>query len=146
VEVGFWQTEPWNTVRTSVDVRSARVPAAWIANVPFAGVDGDRDFPDETIRTLPSGGIVLVAVGPHSYARRHEFPRLALPLRLSDGHVLTEAYEEQPAPYVSFFYVDRRTEAGVVNVWGYLAESPAGEDVRREADRMLAALTLDRQP
>ncbi len=130
---------PWHTGEAELP---DAIPVAWIANVPFSRKDSSSEFPEATIEQLPKGAIVIVAIGPRRYRGNADFDPLELPLQLSDGHLLTEGYEGQPAPHVSFFYIDRLVGDDVLNVWGYIGESPPSRAVAGEADKMLASLRV----
>jgi hypothetical protein len=134
----------WHTSETSLTGYAGEgdIPVAWAANVPFSGADAGQDFPTKTINALPSGGIVIVAVGPRPYLGEIDFPHLSLPLKLTDGQVTTGSYEGKPAPGLSFFFVDTRIGDQLLNVWGYLGQDPPGATIQAEADRALATLRV----
>lgn len=137
----FAPGEGWQTRLTS----TAESPVAWAANVDFSVSDAAQEFPRHTIDALPSGGIVLVAVGPRPFQGEADFPDLSLPLRLTDGRLATGSYEGQPAPGLSYFYADAWIDDQLLNVWGYLAENPPSTTIRAEADRVLATLRFEGQ-
>lgn len=134
----------WYTSETGLTGRAgeADIPVAWAANVPFSDADSGQDFPTKTIDALPSGGIVIVAVGPRPYLGKTDFPHLSLPLKLTDGQVTTGSYEGKPAPGLSFFFVDSWVGDQLLNVWGYLGPDPPGATIQAEADRALATLRV----
>jgi hypothetical protein len=135
----FAPGEGWQTKIAS----TGDSPVAWVANVDFSGTDADREFPQDTIDSLPSGGIVLVAVGPRAFEGATGFQDLSLPLSLAGGRLVTGSYEGQPAPGLSYFYADRRfDDHAVLNVWGYLGGDPPSAAVRAQADRVLATLNF----
>jgi hypothetical protein len=136
----FAPGEGWQTKIAS----AGDSPVAWAANIDFSGADADRDFPRDTIDSLPNGGIVLVAVGPRAFESATDFRDLSLPLSLADGRLVTGSYEGQPAPGLSYFYADQRfDDHAVLNVWGYLGGNPPSAAVRAEADHALATLSFD---
>jgi hypothetical protein len=137
----FAPGEGWQTRLTS----TADSPVAWAANVDFSVSDAAQEFPRNTIDALPSGGIVLVAVGPRPFQGEADFPHLSLPLRLTDGRLASGSYEGQPAPGLSYFYADAWVDDQLLNLWGYLAENPPGTTIRAEADRVLATLRFEGQ-
>jgi hypothetical protein len=134
----------WHTSETSLTGHAGEgdIPVAWAANVPFSDADAGQDFPTKTIDALPSGGIVIVAVGPRPYLGEIDFPHLSLPLKLTDGQVTTGSYEGKPAPGLSFFLVDTWIGDQLLNVWGYLGQDPPGATIQAEADRALATLRV----
>jgi hypothetical protein len=139
--LSFGPREGWYTAETYL--AHDQIPVAWAANVPFAADDAGHEFPQRTIDGLPTGGIVLVAVGPRPYTGDTEFQRLPLPLKLADGNLLVgTTYEGQPAPHVSFFEADGWLRDELTNVWGYLGENPPSAAMRAEADKELAALAF----
>lgn len=137
--VQFSKDSRWRTVETT---RQDGTPVAWIANIDFATEDEGRVFPDTTIKDLPPRGIVMVAVGPRPYTGDADFNRIDLPVTLSEGRVLSEAYEGKPAPHVSYFFADTWVGAHILNVWGYIGENPPTAGAEKEANEMLAALRL----
>jgi hypothetical protein len=140
----FAPGEVWHTSETSLTtpVGEGDIAVAWAANIPFSDADTGRDFPTKTIEALPPGGIVIVAIGPRPYLGEADFPHLTLPLKLTDGRVLSGSYEGKPAPGLSFFSVDTWIGDQVLNVWGYLGDEPAGAAIEAEADRALATLRV----
>jgi hypothetical protein len=138
----FSVPDGWYSRSETVRVGTTNLPVAWASNVAFEPEDDPSDTaPVATLRRLPSDGIVLVAVGPHS--AEAEFPPLDSPLKTSDGTFLASQYEGQPAPNVSFGYIDRRVDDGVLNVFYYFGANDPGREMRAQADRVLATLTVE---
>jgi len=107
----FAPAEGWNTISTSTDPHAVETaPTAWAANVPFdpgdltdhtaEGALTDLSFPSDTMRSLPTEGVVIVAsVVGRGASPNVNFPARSLPLRLSEAQVL-ESWEGQIAPNV----------------------------------------------
>jgi len=143
----FAVPEGWYALEHLLDVRAEDIPVAWASNVTFKSADlaePKATGPTETIRTLPSDGIVIVAVGPHAPAGSAPFPRLRFPLELSDGRYLVEQYKGQPAPHVSFGYIDTWVgDERVLNIHYYIGTNDPSAGLLAEADRALATFSLD---
>jgi hypothetical protein len=145
----FEAANGWFTAETSLGVPKAPVPeetgpipVAWAANVPFLDDPAKTWSPDATVRELPPDGIVIVAVGPRPCTVCAAFPSLTLPLKLSDGFFLSDDYEGQRAPNVSFEEIDTWIGADVLNVsvWQGRNEPTAG--MASEANGELATLSI----
>ena len=143
----FFKPAPgWSTVQAVVGPQEEQWPAAWAANVPFRDDPQRSGLPDETVRSLPPGGILMTVVGPRPYAGGEEFPARAFPLRLSDGLCTHRYYEGQPAPHVSVCYLDTWVGDRLLNVTVWLgraavSEKPS-EELHSETDEELARLQI----
>lgn len=85
-----------------------------------------------------------MAVGPRAFEGATDFRDLSLPLSLADGRLMTDSYEGQPAPSLSYFYADRRfDDHAVLNVWGYLGGNRPSAAVRAQANHALATLSFE---
>jgi hypothetical protein len=112
--------------------------------VPFVDDPADRAFPDATVRKLPPDGIVIEATGPRPYAGDADFPRLSLPLKLSDGHFVARDYEGQPAPNVSADFIDGWIDGDVLNVSVWLGRNEPTPGMIGQANNALAGLAISR--
>src|SRR4051812_24913986 len=87
-------------------------PLTWAATVPFASHDlshtsdgalTQADWPNETMKALPSDGVLIIAAFPDPGERAQNassvFPERSVPLQLSDASVETR-WEGQVAPNV----------------------------------------------
>jgi len=142
----FVAPDDWYTRAHVLDVRSGGIPVAWASNVPFKSADLSEPNavgPIETVRALPSHGIVIVAVGPRRYDGNANFPHLSLPISVDDGRHIADGYEGQLAPHVSFGYVDTWVgDDRVLNVHYYIGTNDPSADLLAKADRALATLSL----
>jgi hypothetical protein len=136
----------WDSLAETVPVGTDWLPIAWASNVAFKPEDDPFDTgPNATLRSLPSNGIVLVAVGPHpsrSITDRR-LKRRAFPLKIADGVWFPEGYEGQPARNVSFGYLDSRVDDQVLNVLFYFGANEPSRAMWAEADRVLATLSVE---
>ena len=141
----FAVPEDWYARNHAIEVGDDAVPVAWASNVPFEAADiseSDATGPTTTIRNLPPHGIVIVAVGPR--AGNVDFPQRGFPLSMADGSFLANEYEGQPAPHVSFGYIDTRVGDDILNVSYYLGTNEPNAQMRAQVDMILATLNVER--
>jgi hypothetical protein len=136
----------WNIVETN-NRRLGVAPAldlAWAANIPFAPQDTQTDWPTETLKTLPPGGIVIVVVGPWEYSGNNPIPDLKAPVRVEDLHFeRANWWEGQPAPNVSRYWTSAHINAqDIVNVFVWMGSDDPTPALKAAADEELTRLTL----
>jgi hypothetical protein len=143
--VSFAAPGDWFTAETSLLVPGDRpIPVAWAGNVPFVDDPGVSEFPDSTVRKLPPNGVVIETVGPRPYSGSADFPRLSLPLKLSDGYFHGDGYEGQPAPNVSVYFIDARIGDEVLNASIWFGRNEPTPAMLAEANSALATLSIAR--
>jgi hypothetical protein len=109
----FRPSEGWNVVTASIMVRSDSSPVAWAANVPFEPEPNFSGFPDNTVKHLSAGGIVISVLGPRPVKAEARFPDISEPLTLSAGNCVT-SYEGAPRPDIALCPLDRKIEGDQV--------------------------------
>jgi hypothetical protein len=155
----FAPTEGWNSISTSTDphaVDAQAPPTAWAANVPLdpgdlAGhtADGaltDAYFPSNTLKSLPPGGVVIVAsIAGGSASPNVNFPARSLPLRLSEAQVL-ESWEGQVAANMPEYRLLATVEGRWLDVRVYFGMLSPSASTLRAAQEELARLRLPPAP
>lgn len=131
----------WNTVETNVGSDPMAPPVAWAANVPFKTEDFSG-FPDNTVKDLPSDGIVIVVEGPREYSGGETFPELNLPIQLSEGFFTADGYEGQPAPNVSMYLITGYVGQKLLNVIVSLGSTDPSPAMINSANAELESLTV----
>jgi hypothetical protein len=138
----------WQRVRSTLSVGGEMSPVAWSATSRFQSEDEGADFPDETVKALEAGGIVITVLGPRPFSRDAEFPQLfSAPLVISSDACVSEAYDGQPQPHIALCYLDRWVGPGHVlnvNIWFGTdgpGQAPTEAQVERANDE-LARLSL----
>jgi hypothetical protein len=139
----FEPSQDWNLVLTIIDPNNPQdLPIAWAANVPFSPNESASGFPTETIRDLPSDGIVITVVGPREYTGDSVFPPATFPMTISQGFCSYDEYETQPAPHVSKCLVDTMVGDELMNVTVWFGTNRPSDDMYQEANNQLARLVL----
>jgi hypothetical protein len=143
----FQPSTGWRTFESKTDIGSEPAPVAWAANVQFEAERVDRGLPENTVRKLPAGGIVISALGPRRFVGDVPFPDSSVPLEVSlEGCV--SSYEGQSNPLVTLCPLDRRVGSNeVLNVMVWLgADAPAAKPSQRLLDlanEQLSRFTID---
>jgi hypothetical protein len=142
----FAPAEGWNTVTVSIMVRNDAAPVAWAANVPFAPEADYSGFPDRTVASLTSGGIVISVLGPRQVADNAPFPDVTERLALRAEDCAT-SYDGAPRPNIALCPLDRTLRPNeVINVQVWIATDGAGakpdQNLIDEANAELARLAL----
>ena len=138
----------WNIVETNNRKACPSCPdkldLAWAANVPFAPQDTQTDWPIETLKNLPPGGIVIVVVGPWTYTGSQAIPDLKRPIEVEDLHFqAANWYEGQPAPNVSRYFTSAHINPQeIVNVFVWVGSDNPTPAMKAAADEELGWLTL----
>jgi hypothetical protein len=97
----------WNTLTASIMIRSDASPVAWAANFPFEPESDFSGFPDNTVKRLRAGGIVISVLGPRPFEGDASFPDISEPLTLSAGDCVT-SFEGAPRPDIALCPLDRK--------------------------------------
>jgi hypothetical protein len=144
----FAPADGWNTVTQSVAVGEEISPVVWATTGVFSPEDEGAGFPDATVRELPPGGIVISALGPRPFAGEADFPQLEDELlAIGSDECISRAYEDQPAPHITYCHLDRWVgQDHVLNVQVWLG-GPApgqipGDDVLAAANEQLGRLVV----
>jgi hypothetical protein len=143
----FPPAKGWKTFESRTDVGTESAPVAWTANVPFAAERVDQGLPENTVRRLPAGGIVISALGPRPFKGDAPFPDLSVPLEVSLQSCVT-SYEGQSNTHVTLCPLDRRVGSDqVLNVMVWLgAEAPGAQPSQKLLDlanAQLSRLTIE---
>jgi len=144
----FTPATGWNIVETNNRQSCSSCPdkldLAWAANVPFAPQDTQADWPTETLKNLPPGGIVIVVVGPWTYTGSDAIPGLQLPVQVENLHFeAANWYEGQPAPNVSSYFTSAHINPQeIVNVFVWVGSDNPTPALKAAADQELARLTM----
>ncbi|MBA3432115.1 MAG: hypothetical protein H0U16_11635 [Actinobacteria bacterium] len=140
--LSFEPADGWNTVETNVDSPGAP-PAAWAANVAFQPEEDYSAFPDNTVRNLPSDGIVIVAVGPRVYFGGEKFPHFDFPIALSEAlRFNPDQYEGQPASDVSNYVIDGWVDDKLLNLMVWMGTTDPDASMEQSADDQLSRLCI----
>jgi hypothetical protein len=144
----FVPADGWNTVTQSVAVGEETSPVVWATTGVFSPEDEGAGFPDATVRELPPGGIVISALGPRTFAGEADFAQLGdEPLAIGSDECISRAYEDQPAPHITYCHLDRWVgQDRVLNVQVWLG-GPApgqipGDEVLAAANEQLRRLVV----
>lgn len=138
----FQPAPGWNTVETNLRSDPTAPQVAWAANVPFKP-ESFSGLPDNTIKNLPPGGIVIVVEGPWVYTGDEPLPELSLPPKLSDFYFVSDNYEGQPAPNVSFYNISAHvSEKEIVDIQVSMGTTQPTESMINAANEELARLSL----
>ena len=142
----FEPASGWNTLSSTTKIRADSAPVAWAANVPFRPESDYSGFPDNTVKHLPRGGIVISALGPRPFTGETSFPDVSEPLTITAANCVT-SYEGAPRSDIALCPLDRRLGSGrVLNVLVWIGTAAANEDpsprLLAEANRELARLSL----
>jgi hypothetical protein len=136
----------WNTLASTTRIRADSAPVAWAANVPFRPESDYSGFPDNTVKHLPRGGIVISVLGPRPFSGETSFPDISNPLVVTTSNCVT-SYEGAPRSDIALCPLDRRLGSDqVLNVMVWIATAAPNEDpsaaLLDEANRELARLSL----
>jgi hypothetical protein len=131
----------WNTFETNVLADPTQPDVTWAANVPFK--PESLETPVNTIKSLPSDGIVILVTGPFLYAGTDYGPYLSLPATLSQFDFQGDNYEGQYAPNISSYHFAGRVSATeVVDFEVWMGRNDPTAAMKAAADEELARLAL----
>jgi hypothetical protein len=139
----FEPSEDWNMILTTVDPTIPEdVVIVWVANVPFASEESTTGFPVNTIRDLPSEGIVMIVIGPREYTGETTFPAANFPLTIDQGFCSSDEYETQPAPQVSKCLIDTMVGDKLLNVTVWFGTNEPSAALYEQANEELTRLLI----
>ncbi len=130
----------WSTLESSIGSDPEALRTVWAANIPFQSEELFTGFPDNTLRGLPSNGVVIVAAGPRSYTGSEQFPHLDFPIKLSDGYFVSDNYDGQPAPNVSMYTIDTWVGNKLLNLSVWIGSPHPDDSLVNTANEELARL------
>jgi hypothetical protein len=132
----------WDGFAKDIGPPHQEVPALYVANVawPDHGQNLDDDAVVGAFGRLPSDGIVIAAAASRSAGEAEQL--LRRPVRLFDGDFLADAYEGQPAPHVSTQVIRGRLVGRALHVQVYFGRNDPTDDMRAEANQVLATLEV----
>jgi hypothetical protein len=133
----------WDGFAKDIGPPHQPVPAVYVANVdwPDRGQDLSTAATLEAFERLPPRGIV-VAVSASPSGGEEPVRILHPPVRLSDGYFLADMYEGQPARHVSTQIIFGRLGGRALHLQVYFGRNDPTEDMRAEANRVLATLEV----
>jgi hypothetical protein len=99
--LSFRPAAGWNTIQTTVPNTPNDQEVAWAANAPIDSRDPVAGQPIHTVRGLPQDGVVIWAAALPAVSDRGNYFEGTLPVQLSEGHLLSGQYENQPAPNIA---------------------------------------------
>jgi len=99
--LSFRPASDWNTIQTTIPNTPNDQQVAWAANVPINDQDSVSGQPINTVRGLPADGIVIWAAALPAVSDQGNYSEGTLPVRLSQGHLLSGQYENRPGPNVA---------------------------------------------
>jgi hypothetical protein len=139
----FEPSGDWNMILTTVDPSIPQdVAVVWVAYVLFASEESTTGFPVNTIRNLPSDGIVMTVIGPREYTGETTFPAAKLPLTIDQGFCSSDEYETQPAPHVSKCLIDMMVGDKLLNVTVWFGTNVPSAALYEQANEELARLLI----
>jgi hypothetical protein len=147
--IAFVPADGWNTVMATIAVGEETSAVAWASTGVFSPEDEGAGFPDATVQELPSGEIVISALGPRPFTGEADFPQLADdPLVIGSDECISRAYDGQPAPHITLCHLDRWVgQDRVLNVEVWLGARGPGqipsEDLLAAANEQLGRLVVD---
>jgi hypothetical protein len=134
-------SDSWNVVLTTVNpIIPEDTPIIWVSNVPFALNESITGFPVNTIRNLPSDGIVMTVIGLREYTGETTFPAAKFPLTIDQGFCSSDEYESQLAPHVSACLVDTMVGDKLLNVTVWFGTNEPSAALYEQANEELATL------
>jgi hypothetical protein len=134
-------SDSWNVYHTTVNpIIPEDTPIIWVSNVPFALDESITGFPVNTIRSLPSDGIVMTVIGPREYTGKTTFPAAKFPLTIDQGFCSSDEYESQLAPHVSACLVDTIVGDKLLNVTIWFGTNEPWVALYEQANAKLATL------
>lgn len=144
--LSFTPATDWNSVVAPLPSKlQASNQVAWASNVPFQGSDTASGWPIDTVKRLPSQGVVVFASLAHQVDNQGSFPERSLPLQLSDGYFLASGYEGQPAPNVSLQMVYAHVNGHYLLIQVWFGQNKPTDAQTQAANTELARLTVPTQ-
>jgi hypothetical protein len=142
MKASFRSAPGWTTYEARIQIGDQTSPVAWAANVPFSAERVQQGLPDNTVKSLPSGGIVISVLGPRRFEGEAAFSDISEPLQLSADECVT-SYEGQPKPNVSVCPLDRKIGSDhVLNVLVWFGtDGPREKPAQQLLDAANAELT-----
>jgi hypothetical protein len=136
---GFAPSTGWNLVGSTFAWGDGVGQVAFASNAAVVGDDATTGWPINTVRQLPSSGIVIcVSLLPHVEGGSLVYPDRSLPLRLADGIFLTGQYEDQAAPNVSVYRLATQMDAQYATIEVFFGTPSPDGRMLRAAEEQLA--------
>jgi hypothetical protein len=144
---GFLPAAGWTVNGSTFPWGDEDAQVVWAANVRVADGDAATGYPIETVRQLPSDGIVVcVSMAPQVEDGPSLYPEGYIPLRLRDGTFLTGQYEDQAAPNVSLYRIAAHVKDQYVTAEVFFGVPDPSSASLQAGDAQLSRFVLKANP